>query len=152
MKSRNWCFTFNNPSEEPSGWCHDNIKFLAYQRECGLLNTEHYQGYLELKTPRDMITLKRAFGDSIHWETRMGTRAQALRYVTKKSTRVSTPIIMHRDDSGILKLVGDGEEHFDIDLWVETYLSKGGSKSTGKELDRDWETPLLKYVSTHKSI
>lgn len=92
MCSRNWLFTLNNPTEEecPKKWKLDLLKLVIYQEEVGETGTPHYQGYVEFTTPRRITTLK-TISPRAHWETRSGTRDQAVLYVTKDDTRTQFP-------------------------------------------------------------
>jgi hypothetical protein len=92
MGSRNWCFTLNNPtdSEYPESWNRDQTKLIVYQTEIGENGTYHLQGYLELRSPRRISYLK-SLNARCHWEIRMGSRRQALEYVTKEDTRLAPP-------------------------------------------------------------
>lgn len=84
-KSRNWVFTLNNPTEDiaQATW-PTTIKFLLAVLEVGSTGTVHYQGYLELGSPRALtylLTLTPLKG--AHWEVRRGTRIQAISYCLK---------------------------------------------------------------------
>jgi len=83
-KSRNWCFTLNNPDEVV--YDEDkfqNVKLLVAGLETGESGTVHYQGYVELKTPRALSALKVLF-PTAHWEVRRGNRLQAVTYCLKE--------------------------------------------------------------------
>jgi len=92
MSSRNWCFTLNNPIEYeyPEEWQRENMKMVVYQLEKGENCTEHLQGYIELKTPRKLLWMKKLCGRA-HWEVRRGSRKQAVSYVTKEESRLQEP-------------------------------------------------------------
>lgn len=93
MSSRNWCFTINNPenADYPAQWNLERVKLIVYQVEMGEgSNTIHLQGYLELESPRRLSYLK-SVNAHAHWEMRMGSRKQALQYVTKEDTRLCPP-------------------------------------------------------------
>jgi len=86
MQSRNYCFTFHNPTpDEISGlktW--DKPKYIIWGHELGTnKETPHLQGYVEFKTPTRIKTLKN-FNPKIHWETRKGTAKQASDYCRKE--------------------------------------------------------------------
>jgi len=83
-KSRNWCFTANHPRWETvtNLTSASQINFLIAILEVGESGTEHYQGYLELASPRALSALKKLDG-TIHWEIRRGSKAQAVTYVLK---------------------------------------------------------------------
>lgn len=64
------------------------MKTIIYQLEMGMEGTTHLQGYLELRTPRQLQWLRTHLNDRGHWERRLGTRTQAINYVTKEETRL----------------------------------------------------------------
>lgn len=85
---RNICFTVNADGEEPlllldplhETWNH--VKFCVYQREMG--SHEHFQGYLELTTPKTYDALHNLEGlETAHFERRRGTAKQAEHYCMK---------------------------------------------------------------------
>nr|UBJ25912.1 replication-associated protein [Red panda feces-associated circular DNA virus 5] len=84
MTSRNWCFTINNPTTSDILVSEQQVKFLICTLECGESGTIHYQGYLELKTNRNLNQVKALFRDTgTHLERRMGTRTEAITYCLK---------------------------------------------------------------------
>lgn len=79
-KSRNWCFTINNPGDEfdlPS-----NVKMLLSNREVGATGTTHHQGYVEFNTSVALSHL-RNWNRRGHFEIRKGTQEQAILYCCK---------------------------------------------------------------------
>lgn len=116
-RSRNWCFTINNPcvniaASEPSTIGADSseipfltptipwincstasyrIKFCVWQSELGSSGTLHIQGYLEMMSPQRFSTIKDLFKNVAHLEPRKGTRHQAIKYCTKQETREDGP-------------------------------------------------------------
>lgn len=86
MRSRNWCFTLNNPEEDevPSEWPH---LYIIYQLEQGENGTLHYQGYVRFESAK-ALTAVRQLNARAHWEVRNGTHAQAKKYCSKEETRV----------------------------------------------------------------
>lgn len=92
---RNIMFTLNNPAAElvPANlpWKDDIILFATYQLERGEeTGTLHLQGYIELKRKMRPSTLvsHHPFLRGAHFEKRMGTQAQAVKYCNKEKTRV----------------------------------------------------------------
>jgi len=84
LRSRAWCFTVNNPVDEiddPASW--PNIDYLVYQLEEGESGTVHFQGYLHVKNPIRLSTLK-AIHPTAHFEARKGTHEQARAYCMKQ--------------------------------------------------------------------
>lgn len=85
MRSRNYCFTLNNYTQEDESkiqnW--DLPKYITYGHEIGKQQTSHLQGYVEFKNPIRLTTLKK-FNEKIHWEIRRGTSQQAIDYCHKE--------------------------------------------------------------------
>nr|WAE43019.1 MAG: replication associated protein [Cressdnaviricota sp.] len=126
-KSRNWVFTINNPEAIIPDETWGNIKFLVAGLEIGEGGTQHYQGYLELKTARALSTLKLIF-PTAHFEIRRGTRIQAIRYCLKD----------HTSDDGLLR-----GEHIPLSL-ARTLTLRGvvvyGFEGDPQDLLKDDET------------
>jgi len=96
-KTRNWCFTLNNPTDEEraafaafeSAGLPRGIKFLIFQEEQGHgEQTNHFQGYLEIFQANKIGWLKNNFNDRAHYEPRHGTQEEAIAYCCKEDTRV----------------------------------------------------------------
>lgn len=85
MQSRNWCFTVNNPDEllnfDDPIW-NNQVIFAVYTLEKGEEGTDHFQGYLELRSSRRIAYLKTRLPRA-HLEVRRGTREQAVLYCVK---------------------------------------------------------------------
>jgi len=82
--SRNWVFTINNPVTGDLFISTRQLKFVVAELEC--VSTIHYQGYIELKTPRNLTTVKSIFSShnpAPHLEVRRGNRSQAIQYALK---------------------------------------------------------------------
>lgn len=96
VKTRNWCFTLNNPTDEErqkfAEWSENlprGISFLIFQEERGHgEDTPHFQGYLELRTTAKINWLKNNFNDRAHFEPRKGSQKEAIDYCCKEDTRV----------------------------------------------------------------
>lgn len=95
-RTRNWCFTLNNPTDEErqkfAEWSDQlprGISFLIFQEERGHgEDTPHFQGYLELSNTRNLNWLKNNFNNRAHFEPRKGTQKEAIDYCCKEDTRV----------------------------------------------------------------
>jgi len=129
-KSRNWCFTLNNPPDEvfdmPS-----NIKLLIANKEIGESGTPHYQGYIEFNTSVALSHLRNWNGRG-HYEIRKGTQFDAIKYCMKDF------------------LDGEGKAAFPFDISIEALegfglVSWGIDKS--QHLDSFLETLEKKKVS-----
>lgn len=80
-RAREWCFTaYKKP---PTEW--KDIQYIIYQKEsCPKTDKIHWQGYIELKNPITLLSVKKLFNDNtIHVEARKGTRDQARDYCRK---------------------------------------------------------------------
>lgn len=96
MRTRNWCFTLNNPTDEErakfirfSTGLPKGISYLVYQEEQGHgEGTTHFQGYLETTNMCRMSWLKNNFNARAHFEHRRGTQEEAIAYCKKEDTRV----------------------------------------------------------------
>lgn len=104
MTSRNWLITLNNPTDEekcliPSLTVqHPWMNLIIGQLEKGEEGTIHFQLYLETKNPIRMTQLK-AVLPRAHIEKRKGKRIDAIKYVTKEETRLTTPFLYGLNES-----------------------------------------------------
>jgi len=103
LKSRNYCFTWNNPSLKPNeliAVLKPLAKYAVFQTERGTgrveasgdltpRGTEHYQGYVELTKPTRITALQKLV--KMSYFERRGTREQARNYCMKDDTRVEGP-------------------------------------------------------------
>lgn len=88
-KSRNWCFTHNNPQSHELSF-PSNVKYAVWQLESGAEGTPHLQGYVELATPRSLHYMRNIIPGA-HWEVRVGTSFQARNYCMKEESRIDGP-------------------------------------------------------------
>ena len=65
--------------QEPA-WCPEKMRYLGFALERGTSGTIHWQGYVELKSPTAMATIKVLLGNNPHIEGRKGTAQQARDY------------------------------------------------------------------------
>lgn len=85
-RSKRWCFTINNPTEEEldklSGY---ECEFVIYGLEHvgDTLATPHAQGYIEFKNQKRFGTLKKDFPRA-HWEKAKGSSEQNIAYCSKE--------------------------------------------------------------------
>lgn len=84
QKSRNWCFTWNNP---PADWwsCLMDIphRYVIGGQEVGASGTAHIQGFISFSNPKTKRTVI-ALLPGCHVEKTMGTAAQAADYCKKE--------------------------------------------------------------------
>lgn len=95
-RNRNWCFTSfgKAPQFDDETAAEVGVTYMVYQKEkCPKTDREHYQGYIELNTPRTMRSVKYLLDDkTIHLEPRRGTQAQAIKYCKKLDTQLESPV------------------------------------------------------------
>jgi hypothetical protein len=86
LRSKNWCFTINNPTPDdiPSEW--EGYRYIIYQEEIGAAGTPHYQGYIIFNNAKRLPEVKLVHATA-HWEIRVGSHQQAKAYCSKESTR-----------------------------------------------------------------
>lgn len=121
--ARRWCFTINNPRDEPLA-LHADLKFLVYQLERGEQGTPHYQGYCVCNGVYSLGRLKTALGyDSAHLEHARGSHEQCVAYCTKDDTRIAGPWTLGEQPPGqgartdladLCKAVIDGKTDHEI--------------------------------------
>jgi len=80
QRSRNWCFTLNNPIEEPS--IPDIARYLVFGREKGESGTPHLQGFICYHNPVYFSRVQK-FIPQAHWEVAKGSFEQASAYCKK---------------------------------------------------------------------
>jgi len=130
-KSRNWCFTLNNPDDSPLIGPTNGSLFIAC-KEIGESGTPHYQGYVEFRNPV-ALTCLRSWNLRGHYEIRKGTQSEAVRYCVKgllddseTTTGFSAlPLIE-------LRMFGLVYEHLDDSLSLDAFLESLSKKKTSK--------------------
>ena len=94
MRSRNWLFTINNPTDADFALLtleHLSARYLVYQLESGSnQETLHVQGYVVFADLKSLNCV-RASLPRAHFEIRRGTHQQARDYCKKSETRVDGP-------------------------------------------------------------
>lgn len=89
-RSRNYCFTWNNPPEDwDTKLKISGISYFIGQLEMG--SCLHVQGYLELENNQRISWFKNRLPE-LHLESRRGTQKEAIEYCKKTDTQVSPPI------------------------------------------------------------
>lgn len=130
-KSRNWCFTLNNPNDEALD-VPNHCTLLIATREVGDSGTPHWQGYLEFKHAIPLSTL-RNWNPRGHYEIRKGTQHQAIKYCLKDFFNEDDEPGLFLDGP-ISSLVGFGFQTFGIDetLTLKEFLASLENKSISK--------------------
>lgn len=81
-KAKRWCYTINNPTEEPSV-PEQEFSYHVYGEEEGESGTPHYQGFIIFKTPKRLNQIKNLISDRGHYEVAKGKNSQAADYCKK---------------------------------------------------------------------
>lgn len=87
-RSRSWCFTLNNYTEEDVTalrvfYQAGSVRYLIIGREVGQEGTPHLQGYIVLHNARTLRGLKTILGDRYHLESSKGNSDQNYEYCSK---------------------------------------------------------------------
>lgn len=85
-KSRDYCFTINNPTDDDQQRLtinHDSVQYIIYGIEVGQQGTTHFQGFIQFKHPVTFERCKQITGNNSHIESRKGSVLQAIEYCKK---------------------------------------------------------------------
>lgn len=91
-KSKNWCFTLNNPETTTVDLelkLRAVTTYYVFQEESGENDTRHYQGYIQTEI-RCMLPAVKKLIPRAHWEVARGNPVQNKKYCTKEP-RISGP-------------------------------------------------------------
>lgn len=129
-RSRDWCFTINNPTAEDDRQlinCQTSADYYIFGKEVGDSGTPHYQGYIQFRNPRTLQGVKRLLSRA-HLEPRRGSRAQAIEYCEKEGDwvefgeRPSTPLTQKARWKHIISLAESGDLNTIKEEYPGTYL------------------------------
>lgn len=82
-KSKNWCWTLNNPTENSfDDFTDDLYSYSVVGKEVGDSGTPHAQGYTVFKKEQRLSAVKKLLPRA-HWEVRQGSHVQASDYCKK---------------------------------------------------------------------
>nr|WAE42944.1 MAG: replication associated protein [Cressdnaviricota sp.] len=83
-RSRNWCFTLNNPTDEERLVIVESAyRYLVVGNEVGEQGTAHIQGFICYKVQKTLSAVKKLIGARAHLECMRGSFAQASDYCKK---------------------------------------------------------------------
>ena len=127
-KSRGYCFTINNYTEEDikNMTCVDAE--YVFQEETGNNGTKHLQGFVYFKNAVSFNSVKKIHG-SAHWEAAKKPKLACIRYCSKTDTRTGN--IYHN--------LGDGYNFGTVDtVNIKKDFIKGDvQKNLKKHMDSD---------------
>ena len=95
-KSKQWCFTWNNYDMDDVYKLqalhtvrNNKVDYCIFQPEVGKNGTKHLQGYISFSVRKQLSTMKRLLGETVHLEVPKGTPEQNKKYCSKDDTRDS---------------------------------------------------------------
>lgn len=151
-RSNYWCFTLNNPTDNHISLLDDignnKSSYLIYQKEIGLNNTPHLQGYIEFDKRIRFSQVKKLLTDQAHIEKRIGTAAQAKHYCMKPVPNCecehcldANPPLEDPVEYGSISNPGKKGKRNDLISWKK-------SIDEGKTISQLWDdhfTTMLRY-------
>ena len=144
-KSRSWCFTINNYSEQFALHMFENIrngkvegiKYIIVGKEVGESGTPHLQGFVMFENPRGLKGIKREkYFDRAHLEIAKGTPKQASEYCKKDNDFVEYGEVpkgqgTRTDLEGAYKAIKEGMSVDDL-AWENPNVYGFAHKALGK--------------------
>lgn len=81
---KRWTFTWNNPGDARPTWDVHSMAYLCFEKETAPdTGTPHWQGYVRFTTRKRLATVKKIWGDAVHWEPAKGNEQQNKDYCSK---------------------------------------------------------------------
>lgn len=107
-RSRAWCFTLNNYTEEEQQVIRDvPCVYLIFGREKGEEGTPHLQGYIYFENAKTLKTLKKLLGPRAHVEVAKGNSVQNREYCSKQGDFEELGDCPHQGERKDLQVVCD---------------------------------------------
>lgn len=116
-RSRNWCYTLNNYTEEELKGLRDiDCKYHVLGEEVGEKGTKHIQGYIEFANAISFESIKSKLFRA-HIEKRLGTSKQASDYCKKENKYVEIGIRSVQGERTDIKTIMDKikDKEFNVD-------------------------------------
>lgn len=135
-RTRDWCGTLNNPTEDDLKWVRDlsdkdPIEYLIAAAETGESGTPHIQLYVAWRNSKSMSATKKALGGNKGWhlERRRGTPYEASQYCLKDGNIINEvgnrPLEeqpVNQWDAMRLMVQGGATEYDVMDQFTGTYI------------------------------
>ena len=84
-RSRGWCFTLNNYTEDNVTFCQKiDARYICFGKEVGQSGTKHLQGYLYFDDAKSFKAVKKILPDGCHIEYAKGDGEQNKKYCGKE--------------------------------------------------------------------
>jgi len=120
-RHRNWSYTNFDTNKIIN---HLIILFHVYQKErCPTSNKEHFQGYFQLKDPKNLSWIKNNIDEKCHFEAAKGNCKSNIAYCTKEESRIDGPWTIGKPKSeqgkrndllSIKQMIDDKKSDFEI--------------------------------------
>lgn len=131
VRSRDWCFTINNYSDEDVSMVEDISSisvYLIYGKEVASTGTKHLQGYVYFKDAKSFSKMVKIFPKGTHIEVTKGTPQQASDYCKKEKDYKDFGIIpmsqgKRTDIEKVKELVSSGKGMKDVINVASSYQS-----------------------------
>lgn len=85
QRVKRWCFTWNNYEEDDIKYLLDTVfkqsMYVLFAKEVSTTGTPHLQGYIELKTRKTLVALKKLITDKPHLSPAQGSAEQNYTYI-----------------------------------------------------------------------
>lgn len=155
QKSRNWCFTYNNPQNDgitPEQMEHilsvlSPVAFV-FQLETGEAGTPHYQGCVTVKNP---IAMPKFLSKRIHWESTRSW-AKSILYCQKAEGRIDGPWALNVEVKKPLQVITE------LRPWQAMLKERLDEEPDSRTILWLWEpngnvgkTAMAKFICSHYS-
>lgn len=156
QRSRDWCFTLNNYTEEEYDAIHTldstEYQYIVYGKEVGESGTHHLQGYVYFVNAKSMSAVKKMLGNRCHLEKTKGTPQQASDYCKKDNLYVESGKLPEKqgkrsDLEQIRNMVKEGKTMNDVIDVASNYQAIRTAELVlkYKETKRNWK-PYVKWI------
>lgn len=109
-RSRNWCFTLNNPTAEELAIIKAfKYTYIIIGNETGENNTPHYQGYIEFSVQRTLTSIKKDLGRA-HLELAKGNGEHNKAYCSKQEILFEDGTIKRQGKRNDIERIRDAVE------------------------------------------
>lgn len=152
-RSRDWCFTVNNYSDEDISMLVDmssNVMYMVYGKEVAETGTHHLQGYVYFTDAKTFSKMKKILPKGSHIEKTKGTPQQASEYCKKEKNYIEYGKLPEKqgkrnDIVKIKDLIEEGKTMNDVIEVATSYQSLRTAELLFKykEPKRDWKPSVL---------
>lgn len=119
-RSRNYCFTLNNPTATEIAVIVGGSFQYVFQEERAASGTYHLQGFIKFKNESSLIQVKKV-NDRAHWEVTRNVPA-SIQYCTKADTRIG-PVQTNMDLTKYIKVTKE-QKSSDFEEKKKTFIKE----------------------------